>query len=50
MKTITVKVPDFLNDILDAAAADRNVTKSEIVRDLLSVLFLQGVGFLDGRR
>lgn len=35
MKTITIKVPDFLNETLDAAAADRNVTKSAIVRDLL---------------
>jgi hypothetical protein len=35
MKTITIKLPDFLNDTLDAVAADRKVTKSAIVRDLL---------------
>jgi hypothetical protein len=35
MKTITIKVPDFLNDSLDAAAEDRKVTKSAMVRDLL---------------
>jgi hypothetical protein len=35
MKTITIKVPDFLNASLDAAAACRKITKSEIVRDLL---------------
>lgn len=35
MKTITIKVPDFLNASLDAAAASRKKTKSAIVRDLL---------------
>lgn len=35
MKTITVKLPDFLNASLDAAAASRKQTKSAIVRDLL---------------
>jgi hypothetical protein len=35
MKTITIKVPDFLNASLDAAAASRKKTKSQIVRDLL---------------
>ncbi|HSI14560.1 MAG TPA: CopG family transcriptional regulator [Chthoniobacter sp.] len=35
MKTITIKVPDFLNASLDAAAASKKTTKSEIVRDLL---------------
>lgn len=35
MKTITIKVPDFLNASLDAEAASRKQTKSEIVRDLL---------------
>jgi len=35
MKTITIKLPDFLNASLDAAASSRKKTKSEIVRDLL---------------
>ena len=35
MKTITVKLPDFLNDSLDVAAACQKKTKSEIVRELL---------------
>jgi hypothetical protein len=35
MKTITIKVPDFLNDMLNVAAADQKVPKSAIVRDLL---------------
>jgi len=35
MKTITIKVPDFLNASLDAAAARRKQTKSAVVRDLL---------------
>ncbi len=35
MKTITVKLPDFLNASLDAVAASKKKTKSEIVRDLL---------------
>jgi Arc/MetJ-type ribon-helix-helix transcriptional regulator len=35
MKTITVKLPDFLNASLDAAAESSKKTKSEIVRDLL---------------
>lgn len=35
MKTITIKVPDFLNASLDAAAANRKKSKSEIVRDAL---------------
>ncbi len=35
MKTITIKLPDFLNASLDAAAASRKQTKSAIVRDLL---------------
>lgn len=35
MKTITIKVPDFLNASLEAAAAHRMQTKSQIVRDLL---------------
>jgi hypothetical protein len=35
VKTITIKVPDFLNASLDAEAATRKKTKSEIVRDLL---------------
>lgn len=44
MKTITIKVPDFLNATLDAAAADRKQTKSAIVRDLLlHALPVQGV-------
>lgn len=35
MKTITIKIPGFLNDTLDAVAASRKQTKSAIVRDLL---------------
>ncbi|MEO6755606.1 MAG: CopG family transcriptional regulator, partial [Chthoniobacteraceae bacterium] len=35
MKTITIKLPDFLNDSLNAAAASRKQTKSAIVRELL---------------
>ena len=35
MKTITIKLPDFLNASLDAAAASSKQTKSAIVRDLL---------------
>lgn len=35
MKTITIKLPDFLNASLDTAAASRKQTKSAIVRDLL---------------
>ena len=35
MKTITIKLPDFLNDSLDAAASSRGQPKSAIVRDLL---------------
>ena len=35
MKTITIKVPDFLNASLDDVAASTKKTKSEIVRDLL---------------
>lgn len=35
MKTITIKLPDFLNESLDAAAARKNQPKSAIVRDLL---------------
>lgn len=35
MKTITIKLPDFLNESLDAAASSRKQTKSVIVRDLL---------------
>jgi len=35
MKTITIKLPDFLNASLDATAASRKQTKSAIVRDLL---------------
>ena len=44
MKTITIKVPDFLNDRLDAAAAKKHVSKSEIVREAL----LQIVSDSDG--
>ena len=36
MKTITIKVPDFLNASLDAEAVSRKLTKSEIVRELLT--------------
>ena len=35
VKTITIKLPDFLNASLDAAATSRKKTKSEIVRELL---------------
>ena len=35
MKTITIKLPDFLNASLDAVAASSKQTKSAIVRDLL---------------
>ena len=35
MKTITIKLPDFLNASLDAAAESSKQTKSAIVRDLL---------------
>lgn len=35
MKTITIKVPDFLNAKLDAAAAAMKLSKSGVVRDLL---------------
>ncbi len=35
MKTITIKLPDFLNDSLDAAASSLKQPKSAIVRDLL---------------
>jgi len=35
MKTITIKLPDFLNDSLDAAASSRRQPKSAIVRELL---------------
>ena len=35
MKTITIKLPDFLNESLDAAAQSRRQTKSAVVRDLL---------------
>ncbi len=35
MKTITIKLPDFLNASLDAVADSRKQTKSSIVRDLL---------------
>ena len=43
MKTITIKVPDFLNASLDAAAASRKTTKSEIVRDLLLQTLTAGI-------
>ena len=49
MKTITIKVPDFLNDTLDAAAADKKVTKSAIVRDLL-IHALPAKGALTSRK
>jgi|GEM_PF-1962459 len=35
MKTITIKLPEFLNSSLDAAASSRKQTKSAVVRDLL---------------
>ena len=35
MKTLTIKVPDFLNASLDSVAATRRTTKSAVVRDLL---------------
>jgi hypothetical protein len=35
VKTITIKLPDYLNDSLDEAAASRRQTKSAVVRDLL---------------
>jgi predicted transcriptional regulator len=35
MKAVTIKLPDFVNASLDAAAASRKTTKSAIVRDLL---------------
>ena len=35
MKTITLKLPEFLNSSLDAAASSRKQTKSAVVRDLL---------------
>lgn len=35
MKTITVKLPDFLNDLLDDTASSMKQPKSAIVRDLL---------------
>lgn len=35
MKTVTVKLPEFLNARLDAAAAGKQVSKSTIIRDVL---------------
>lgn len=35
MKTVTIKLPDFLSDALEAAANSRGQTKSAIVRELL---------------
>jgi Arc/MetJ-type ribon-helix-helix transcriptional regulator len=35
MKTITVKVPEFLNARLEEAAAGRRVSKSAVIRDTL---------------
>jgi predicted transcriptional regulator len=35
VKTITIKLPDFLNAALDAVAAQKNQPKSAIVRDVL---------------
>lgn len=35
MKTITIKVPDFLNAQLNAVAAGKRVSKSAVVRDAL---------------
>ncbi|WP_193352240.1 hypothetical protein [Chthoniobacter flavus] len=49
MKTITVKLPDFLNASLDAVAANSKKTKSEIVRDLLQKA-LPGKEVVSGRK
>ncbi len=49
MKTLTIKVPDFLNARLDAAAAGRRVSKSAIVRDTL-LQALPGMTVAAGRR
>lgn len=35
MRTISVKLPEFLDDSLEAAAADAKRSKSAVVRDLL---------------
>ncbi len=35
MKTITIKLPEFLDASLDAAARSRKQSKSALVRDLL---------------
>lgn len=35
MKTVTIKLPEFLDDSLEAAAAGAKQSKSAVVRDLL---------------
>ena len=44
MKTITIKLPDFLNESLDAAAQSRKQTKSAVVRELLQQTLPHGAG------
>ena len=44
MKTITIKLPDFLNEYLDAAASSSKQTKSAVVRDLLLKALPHGSG------
>ena len=44
MKTITIKLPEFLNNSLDTAASRRKQTKSAVVRDLLLQALPHGGG------
>lgn len=43
MKTVTIKLPDYLNESLNAAATHRKLSKSAVVRELLMQALPHGV-------